>query len=139
MKKTEIVIGSRESQLAVLQSQMVQKYIQDAHPELQVEILTMKTTGDKILDRTLDKVGGKGLFAKRAGSCAYGWQITAFCTQSERFAYGSTGRTASSCFFQKRRPKRCTCPSRRKNRNRPGETTGLFQPQKNLTAERDLS
>ncbi len=33
MKKTEIVIGSRESQLAVLQSQMVQKYIQDAHPE----------------------------------------------------------------------------------------------------------
>ena len=64
MKKTEIVIGSRESQLAVLQSQMVQKYIQDAHPELQVEILTMKTTGDKILDRTLDKVGGKGLFVK---------------------------------------------------------------------------
>lgn len=64
MKKTEIVIGSRESQLAVLQSQMVQKYIQDTHPELQVEIFTMKTTGDKILDRTLDKVGGKGLFVK---------------------------------------------------------------------------
>ena len=64
MKKTEIVIGSRESQLAVLQSQMGQKYIQDAHPELQVEILSMKTTGDKILDRTLDKVGGKGLFVK---------------------------------------------------------------------------
>ena len=30
----------------------------------QVEILTMKTTGDKILDRTLEKIGGKGLFVK---------------------------------------------------------------------------
>ena len=33
-------------------------------PETDVEILTMKTTGDKILDRTLDKIGGKGLFVK---------------------------------------------------------------------------
>lgn len=31
---------------------------------MEIEILTMKTTGDIILDRTLDKVGGKGLFVK---------------------------------------------------------------------------
>lgn len=59
-----IVIGSRESALAVLQSEMVRDYIVKAYPEAQVEILTMKTTGDKILDRTLDKIGGKGLFVK---------------------------------------------------------------------------
>ena len=43
---------------------MVRDYIKEQHPGLDVEILTMKTTGDKILDRTLDKVGGKGLFVK---------------------------------------------------------------------------
>ncbi|MDO5136019.1 MAG: hydroxymethylbilane synthase [Eubacteriales bacterium] len=63
-KKHKVIIGSRESQLAVLQSRMVQDYIREKDPSLEVEILTMKTTGDKILDRTLDKVGGKGLFVK---------------------------------------------------------------------------
>lgn len=62
--KNKITIGSRESKLAVLQSEMVRDYIKEHNPELEVEILTMKTTGDKILDRTLDKVGGKGLFVK---------------------------------------------------------------------------
>lgn len=62
--RDRIVIGSRESALAVCQSEMVRDYIKKRNPELSVEILTMKTTGDKILDRTLDKVGGKGLFVK---------------------------------------------------------------------------
>ena len=59
-----IVIGSRESRLAVIQTEMVQSYIRENCPEIQPEILTMKTTGDKILDKTLDQVGGKGLFVK---------------------------------------------------------------------------
>ena len=59
MKKNKIVIGSRESKLAVLQSEMVRDYIKKQNPELAVELLTMKPTGDIILDRTLDKVGGK--------------------------------------------------------------------------------
>ena len=63
-KRSKIVIGSRESKLAVLQSEMVRDYIKEKNPEMEVEILTMKTTGDIILDRTLDKVGGKGLFVK---------------------------------------------------------------------------
>ena len=62
--KNKVIIGSRESRLAVLQSEMVRTYIKGQHPELDVEILTMKTTGDKILDKTLDQVGGKGLFVK---------------------------------------------------------------------------
>lgn len=64
MSEGKIVIGSRESRLAVIQSEMVKQYIEEHHPELAVELLTMKTTGDKILDRTLDRVGGKGLFVK---------------------------------------------------------------------------
>lgn len=60
----KLIIGSRDSKLAVLQSEMVRSYIEEKNPEMTVEILTMKTTGDIILDRTLDKVGGKGLFVK---------------------------------------------------------------------------
>lgn len=59
-----VIIGSRESRLAVIQSEMVRSFIQEHSPDIQVEILTMKTTGDIILDRTLDKIGGKGLFVK---------------------------------------------------------------------------
>ena len=43
---------------------MVRDYILSYNKDCEVELLTMKTTGDKILDRTLDKVGGKGLFVK---------------------------------------------------------------------------
>ena len=60
----KIVIGSRESKLAVIQTEMVKEYIETHSPEIQVDVLTMKTTGDVILDRTLDQVGGKGLFVK---------------------------------------------------------------------------
>lgn len=57
-------IGSRESRLAVVQSEMVMDYLKQAYPDWQVCLLTMKTTGDIILDRTLDQIGGKGLFVK---------------------------------------------------------------------------
>lgn len=57
-------IGSRESQLAVIQAQMLMEAVQAWDSSVQLELVTMKTTGDKILDRTLDEVGGKGLFVK---------------------------------------------------------------------------
>ena len=60
----KIVIGSRDSKLAVIQSEMVIDAIRAFDPGLDVELVTMKTTGDMILDKTLDKIGGKGLFVK---------------------------------------------------------------------------
>lgn len=57
-------IGSRESRLAVIQSRMVMEKIAEAEPAAELELVTMKTTGDKILDKTLDKIGGKGLFVR---------------------------------------------------------------------------
>lgn len=60
----KIVVGSRDSRLAVIQSEMVIDAIRDFDPGLDVELITMKTTGDMILDKTLDKIGGKGLFVK---------------------------------------------------------------------------
>jgi len=64
MQKNVIVVGSRESKLAVVQANYVINQIKLHRPELDVRLVTLKTTGDKILDKTLDKIGGKGLFVK---------------------------------------------------------------------------
>ncbi len=60
----KIRIGSRDSKLAMIQTNMVADAIRKYDASIEIEIVSMKTTGDKILDRTLDKIGGKGLFVK---------------------------------------------------------------------------
>lgn len=62
--KNKLVIGSRDSKLAVVQSNMVIDYLKNHYPDMDVSLITMKTTGDRILDRRLDQIGGKGLFVK---------------------------------------------------------------------------
>ncbi len=57
-------VGSRDSKLAVAQSHLVMATIQRLYPQAELELITMKTTGDLILDRPLDQIGGKGLFVK---------------------------------------------------------------------------
>lgn len=59
---SNIVIATRESRLALWQAEHVQALLQDRGH--QVALLGMTTRGDQILDRTLSKVGGKGLFVK---------------------------------------------------------------------------
>ncbi len=71
MNSRTVVIGSRESRLAVIQSEMVKDYIEKNNEGLKAELLTMKTTGDIILDRTLTK-WGKGTVCKRTGPGAFG-------------------------------------------------------------------
>lgn len=63
MKKV-IRVGSRDSKLAVAQTMSVLEEIEKQNPDISFELVTMKTTGDKILDRNLDQIGGKGLFVK---------------------------------------------------------------------------
>lgn len=57
-------IGTRESMLAVRQAEMVAAAIREYDGSIECELVKMKTTGDRILDRTLDKIGGKGLFTR---------------------------------------------------------------------------
>lgn len=64
MPGIEVKVGSRESRLAVVQSMMLVDYIRRTQPGADVQLVTMKTTGDVVLDKALDKVGGKGLFVK---------------------------------------------------------------------------
>lgn len=57
--KTVIRIGSRESRLAVTQTEIIKGQIEAHFPHIRVEIVTMKTTGDRILDRSLEQIGEK--------------------------------------------------------------------------------
>ena len=59
-----IRIGSRASQLALVQTHWVQAQLQKAYPDRTFEVHTMATQGDKILDVALAKIGDKGLFTK---------------------------------------------------------------------------
>ena len=59
-----LVIGTRGSQLALWQANHVAERLRAAFPDLTVELQTIKTTGDKILDVPLAQVGGKALFVK---------------------------------------------------------------------------
>ncbi|HCY61494.1 MAG TPA: hydroxymethylbilane synthase [Oxalobacteraceae bacterium] len=61
---SKLIIASRESRLAMWQAEHVRARLLALYPDCAVEILGMTTRGDQILDRTLSKVGGKGLFVK---------------------------------------------------------------------------
>lgn len=62
MKK--VSIGTRGSKLALWQAEWVSSEIKKLRPDIEVSLVKIKTTGDKILDVPLAKVGGKGLFVK---------------------------------------------------------------------------
>ena len=59
-----IVIATRESPLALWQAEHVQALLAKRYPEKDVHLLGITTKGDRILDKTLSKIGGKGLFVK---------------------------------------------------------------------------
>ncbi len=57
-------IATRESRLAMRQTEMVAAALLDRYPEIALEVVGMTTKGDRVLDRPLAQVGGKGLFVK---------------------------------------------------------------------------
>ncbi|MGE0804855.1 MAG: hydroxymethylbilane synthase, partial [Burkholderiaceae bacterium] len=59
-----LVIASRESRLAMWQAEHVQARLRELYPQCVVEILGITTEGDRVLDRALNEIGGKGLFIK---------------------------------------------------------------------------
>ncbi|MDI6727445.1 MAG: hydroxymethylbilane synthase [Thermodesulfovibrionales bacterium] len=62
--RNRIIIGTRGSKLALWQAEWIKSELQRLNPDLEIELNKIKTTGDKILDVPLAKVGGKGLFVK---------------------------------------------------------------------------
>lgn len=64
MADSKLRIATRKSPLALWQARYVQEALKARHPELDIDLVTMSTQGDRILDTPLAKVGGKGLFVK---------------------------------------------------------------------------
>jgi hydroxymethylbilane synthase len=64
MNETKLVVATRKSALALAQTRALVADLVAAHPGLEVEELHVTTTGDRVQDRALSEVGGKGLFIK---------------------------------------------------------------------------
>lgn len=64
MQDNEIIIATRQSELALWQANFIAAQLRAAHPRLSVKLLPMTTKGDRLLDDSLAKIGGKGLFIK---------------------------------------------------------------------------
>lgn len=62
--KKELVIATRGSRLALWQAEYIKSRVEEAHPGVLCRLNVIKTTGDRILDVPLAKIGGKGLFVK---------------------------------------------------------------------------
>ena len=75
MMPSIVKIGTRGSQLALWQANWVKSELNARHPQLDVELVIIKTKGDKILDVPLAKVGGKGLFVKEIETALLTHQI----------------------------------------------------------------
>lgn len=71
MTKRHLVIATRESPLAIKQSEIIKQLLQTSHPHLSIDLSGMTTTGDRRLDVTLEKIGGKGLFVKELEEALY--------------------------------------------------------------------
>ncbi|HKJ86955.1 MAG TPA: hydroxymethylbilane synthase, partial [Gammaproteobacteria bacterium] len=64
MSGERIRIGTRGSKLALWQANHVKGLLESAHPGLEAELVTITTTGDRVQDRSLLEMGGKGAFVK---------------------------------------------------------------------------
>jgi len=64
LASNRVVIATRASRLALWQAEHVKQLLTAQYPGMTVELLKLSTRGDEILDRSLQKVGGKGLFIK---------------------------------------------------------------------------
>ena len=67
----KLIIATRESKLAMWQSEHIKATLEEQNPGLIIELLPMKSLGDKILDAPLAKIGGKGLFLKELEEAMY--------------------------------------------------------------------
>ncbi len=76
MTSSTIRIGTRGSPLALVQARMVEALLQESQPDLETEIVIIKTTGDKVRDRPLAEIGGKGLFTKELDAALVAGEIS---------------------------------------------------------------
>ena len=139
-----MIIGSRESKLAVLQSEMVKSYIEQNNEEnsgqkVLVDILTMKTTGDIILDRTLDKVGGKGLFVKELDRALLEGRSNLSVHSLKDMPMEVPEELPLLAFSKREDPRDVLVLPEGSNRTESGQTSGMFQFKENPAVKEIIS
>jgi len=72
---SQLRIGSRGSTLALAQASWVKRQIEEHLPELQVELRTIRTSGDRFIDAPIKEIGGKGIFTKEIEEALTGGEI----------------------------------------------------------------
>ena len=105
--RTHLKIGSRESALAVRQAEIVKEALEKASPGLTIEIVTMKTTGDKILHKSLEKIGGKGLFVKELDRALLNGDIDLSVHSLKDMPMEIPKRASGHCVYKQGGPERC--------------------------------
>ena len=69
--------GSRGSQLALWQTESIRRAVEAQHPELLAEVIVIRTTGDRVLDSPLSKIGDRGLFTREIEAALLSGEIDA--------------------------------------------------------------
>lgn len=102
-----IRVGSRDSRLAVIQAQQVMEAVRGAG--WNAELVTMKTTGDQILDRTLEQIGGKGLFVKELDAALLEGRVDVTVHSSKDLPMETDPQLPLAAFSRRRTPGMCWC------------------------------
>ena len=143
---SELKIGTRGSQLALFQANWVKDRLSEAHPGLNVTLIKIKTTGDKIQDVPLAKIGGKGLFVKEIEESLLQKRIDLAVHSIKDVPTEFPRGSPSLCDHKERGPSRCLhlkgwedierASSRSKDRHEQLEAAGAIAPfQKRLGAD----
>src|ERR1700756_1004740 len=72
---TPLRIGTRGTPMGLRQATLVRDRLVAAHPGLAAEIVTIRTTGDRVQDRRLAEIGGKGLFTKEIEEALFAGRV----------------------------------------------------------------
>jgi hydroxymethylbilane synthase len=75
MSTRPLRVGTRGSPMALRQAALVRDRLVAAHPDLAAEIVTIRTTGDRVQDRRLAEIGGKGLFTKEIEEALFAGRV----------------------------------------------------------------
>lgn len=113
------------------------EYLKKECPQKEIRLLTMKTTGDKILDRTLDKVGGKGLFVKELDKALLE-RRSDLSVHSLKDMPMEVPEELPIVAFKKGRSQRCAGASGRCRQPGSVETYRMFQSEANPAAAADV-
>ena len=129
-----IRVGSRDSRLAVIQSELVMAAL--AAAGVPTELVTMKTTGDKILDRTLDKVGGKGLFVKELDDALLSGAVDITVHSSKDLPMEIDPKLPLVAFSRREDPRDCLVLPEGKTEMEPGKPIGCASLRRTIQLKR---